>query len=160
MWPFVTLVSAIASSGATYLWVDATRSTAPVVVDAVMGGNGERCPEGYRLIGWQASASRTGAVLTPDIARPIKYKTFYDNSTGLMSSALSMTAADFGTSESELKRIAQAQGVDLDAIYNARIKGRTFDEIAKAGKDRGVIGFMTPEERENAVRSAALCEPK
>jgi len=94
-------------------------------------------------------------VLPPDVARPIDYKKFYDNSTGLLSTALSMTASDFNTTESELKRIAQAQGVDLEAIYNARLKERTYEQIAKAGKERGVIGFMAPEERTAAFNKLA-----
>jgi hypothetical protein len=93
--------------------------------------------------------------LPPDVARPIDYRTFYDKSTSTFDSAMSRATESLGLSASELKRVSQAQGVDLDAIYNARIKGRTFDEIAKAGKDRGVIGFMTPEERTAAFNKLA-----
>lgn len=94
--------------------------------------------------------------LPPDVARPVDYKMFFDNATTpFADDAIKSTSSRFGMSESDFKRIAQAQGVDLDSIVKARTKGRTYDEIAKAGKERGVIGFMTPEERTAAFNKLA-----
>lgn len=42
---------------------------------------------------------------------------------------------------------ANAQGVDLDSVFDARKKGRTFEEVARANRERGVIGFIPPAER-------------
>ena len=94
--------------------------------------------------------------LPPDVARPVDYKKFYDNATSpLPESSIRLGAAAIGMSEADLKRVAQAQGVDLEAVVKARTKGRTFDEIARASKERGVIGFMTPEERTAAFNKLA-----
>ena len=104
----------------------------------------------------KVEAPKPALELPPDIARPIDYGKVYKYAGALsLDGAVSPAASELGLSPSELKRIAQAQGVDLEAIYKARAKGRTFDEIAKAGKERGVIGFMTPEDRTAAFNKLA-----
>jgi|GEM_PF-2184498 len=95
-------------------------------------------------------------VLPPDVARDIDYKKVYDAAgTPFVSQALRFAAPEMGMSADELQRVAQAQGVDLDAIVKGRNKGRTYDEIVKAARDRGVIGFMPIEERERAFTKLA-----
>lgn len=95
--------------------------------------------------------------LTPDLAKPIDYKKVYDNiyTSGSVDPAVSLAARSLDMTDAELKRLAQAQGVDLDALVSAKQKGRTYDEIAKAGRERGVIGFMPVEEREKAFNKLA-----
>lgn len=94
--------------------------------------------------------------LTPDLAKPIDYKKFYDSATSpFLDASITLAAPKLGVSDAELKRIAQAQGVDLEAIFKARQKGRTYEEIAKAGRERGVIGFMPVAEREQAFNKLA-----
>jgi site-specific DNA-cytosine methylase len=85
--------------------------------------------------------------------RPVDYKAFYDRANTLKAeSAIAPTAAALGMSADDFKRIAQAQGVDLEAIHRAGQKGRSYDEVATAARERGVIGFLSPEEREAQFR--------
>lgn len=94
--------------------------------------------------------------LTPDLAKSVDYKTFYESATSpFFDDAVALTAPKLGVADAELKRLAQAQGVDLEAIFRARQKGRTYEEIAAAGRERGVIGFMPTQEREKAFTKLA-----
>jgi len=95
-------------------------------------------------------------VLPPDVARVIDYEKVFDNAyLPDLEPAIRLASRDLGMSADELQRIAQAQGVDLDAIVKARNKGRTYDEIARAARERGVIGFMPIEAREQAFNKLA-----
>jgi hypothetical protein len=62
----------------------------------------------------------------------------------------------------ELENVASAQGVDLESIHDQKIKGRTFDEVAAAARQRGTLGFLPVAEREalfrKTVESAALAQ--
>jgi hypothetical protein len=94
--------------------------------------------------------------LPPDIKREVDYRQFYDAMEGpTFDSALRGFKLATGRDAAEFRRVAEAQGVDLNSIYEARRKGRTFDEIARANRDRGVIGFMPVAEREAAFRKVA-----
>ena len=94
--------------------------------------------------------------LTPDMAKQIDYKKVYAAAeTPFLKQTVRFAASDLGMSEDELQRLAQAQGVDLDSIVKARQKGRTYEEIAAAGRERGVIGFMPMQEREKAFNKLA-----
>jgi hypothetical protein len=53
----------------------------------------------------------------------------------------------------ELENVASAQGVDLESIHDQKIKGRTFDEVAAAARQRGTLGFLPVAEREAIFRN-------
>ena len=95
--------------------------------------------------------------MPPDARIKVDYQAFYDRAYGTRSSSVNTTAKLFNIAPERLEELARVQGVDLDAIIEARKKGRTYDEIAKAGRERGVIGFMPVEERE-AVFSKTLTD--
>lgn len=86
--------------------------------------------------------------MPPDARIKVDYQTFYDRALGTKSGAVMATSKVFNIAPERLEEVARVQGVDLDAIVEARKKGRTYAEIAKAGRERGVIGFMPVEERE------------
>lgn len=89
----------------------------------------------------------------PDVRRAVDWKKVYDFSIGSSSDEATKFGAEaLKMRKEELQRLAQAQGVDLEGIYQARAKGRTYDEIARANRDRGVLGFMPVAEREAAFR--------
>jgi len=91
-------------------------------------------------------------VLPPDITRDVDYKRFYDNAGDMLSVAKKLSAQDLGMSVDELEKVAAAQGVDLESINDQKIKGRTFDEVAAAARQRGTLGFLPVPEREAIFR--------
>lgn len=95
--------------------------------------------------------------MPPDARIKVDYQAFYDRAYGTRSSSVNTTAKLFNIAPERLEELARVQGVDLDAIIEARKNGRTYAEIAKAGRERGVIGFMPVEERE-AVFSKTLTD--
>ncbi len=89
------------------------------------------------------------AELTPDMRREVDWKKFYDSvGTEIYKPAKRRAAEALQLTEAQLEAIAQAQGVNLEAINEAKIKGRTYEEVARANRERGVLGFMPLAERE------------
>jgi ribosomal protein S18 acetylase RimI-like enzyme len=90
--------------------------------------------------------------LPPDMARPVDYRAYYDRARTLNAEgAIAPAAEALGMSAVDFKRIAEAQGVDLESIRVARKNGRSYDEIAKAARERGVMGFLPVEERKASL---------
>lgn len=89
------------------------------------------------------------AELTPDMRREVDWKKFYDSvGTEIFKPAKRRGAEALQMTEAQLEAVAQAQGVSLEAINEAKIKGRTYEEVARANRERGVLGFMPLAERE------------
>lgn len=91
-------------------------------------------------------------VIPPDVKRDIDYKRFYNRAGGSLEYAKEAAASQFGMSVKELENVASAQGVDLESIHDQKIKGRTFDEVAAAARQRGTLGFLPVAEREAVFR--------
>jgi len=95
-------------------------------------------------------------VLPPDLSRVIDYETMYRAaSTPSYKLALQRAARDAGMSESDYRRVAEAQGVSLEGIYNARAKGRSYSEVAQANRERGVLGFTPVDQRLDLLQQTA-----
>jgi hypothetical protein len=53
----------------------------------------------------------------------------------------------------DFERRARAQAVDLKVMFEKAQQGRTFDQVAQANRERGVLGFIPPAEREAAWKA-------
>jgi len=100
-------------------------------------------------------------VLPPDVAEVVDYRQVHTYSDApSVDSAVKLAAKNLGMEPQRLKDLASAQGVDLNAIYAARNKGRTYEEIERANRERGVVGFLPVAEREARFRDDAEAADK
>lgn len=102
-----------------------------------------------------AAAPAQATIVVPDeVKREIDYRTFYDASADpIVTNAVKIASANQGLTPADFRKAAQAQGVSLESIHAARLKGRTYDQIAQANRERGVLGFMPVPEREATFKS-------
>lgn len=100
--------------------------------------------------------------LPPDLKRIVDYRQFFDKIPGAVTAghAVDQTAKEMGLQPHEFRRLAEAQGVNLEGIYDARMKGRSYDEVAQANRERGVLGFMPVNERTAAFKKIAEAAEK